>query len=191
MNLRIFVLVLAGTVLISPVWGQVVDGVDQGAGAQNLLPNGDDYDPPTVFLDTLSLDSSWNGNRAARAYYALGNGTVLQPDSLGVTGFSVPNSVVWNCGASTANGATPALPQLIAYTGSGGTVTRVSMTVGSATSAGLTATLFALNSGFGVLDVDSVTIAAAMQPLSTTSSGTSFSWLVGPCVLVMDDLRFD
>ena len=93
MNLKIFVLVLACSVLISPVWGQVVDGVDQGGGAQNLLPNGDDYDPPTIFLDTLSLDSSWNGNRAASAYYALGNGTVLQPDSFGVTGFSTPNSV--------------------------------------------------------------------------------------------------
>ena len=65
------------------------------------------------------------------------------------------------------------------------------MTVGSASSAGLTATLFALNSGFGVLDMDSVTIAAAMQPLSTSAPGTAFSWLIGPCVLVMDDLQFD
>ena len=164
------------------------DGV--AIGTQNLLSNGDDYDPPCTFDLTLPLDSSWNGNSAARAYYALGHGAVLNECAgFGVTGHSSPNFLAWNCTDSNGDGSTPQLPQLIAYTG--GTVLDVSMKVGSATDAGSTATLVALDSDFNVLDFSSATLASALQTVSTRAAATAFSYLVGPCVMVADDLNFN
>ena len=180
---------LAAACLLTPAWGQIKDGV--AIGTQNLLSNGDDYDPPCSFDLTLPLDSSWNGNSAARAYYALGHGAVLNECArFGVTGHSSPNFLAWNCNDSNGDGSTPQLPQLIAYTG--GTVSDVSINIGSATDAGAAAALAALDADFNVLHVSSVVILApAVQTVSTSAAGTVYSYLVGPCVMVADDLTFN
>jgi hypothetical protein len=97
--------------------------------------------------------------------------------------------LTWNCNAANVDGSVPELPQVIVY--SGGRVTRVSVTVGSNTNAGQTATLGALDASFNVLDVRSVTLSSAMQALSTSAPGTALSVLLGPCVMVADDLTFN
>ena len=180
--------------LLTPAWGQIVGGINMGAGAEDLRVDGDDYDPPCEFDETLPLDSFWNGNSSASAFYALGRGAVLDTVCSGfnTTGASAPNFLAWNCNAINGDGTIPVLPQLIAYTG--GSVTTVSIDVGTGLDVG-TATLVALDAGFAVLDADSVPVGTAspdaLRTLATDAPGTAFSFLLGPCTLVADNLRFN
>jgi len=166
--------------------GDVVDGVSDTALPQ-AQPGNIDFDPPCLFIDTLPLLVYMHTN--TRALFVAGNGAVLDECSgFGVSGHSPPNFLVWNSGATNFDGSVPALPELIAFTQ---TVSGVSMKVGSATSAGKTAVLIALNPSFGVVDFDTVTISSAMQSLSVSGSNIAFAVLAGPSVLVADDLVFN
>jgi hypothetical protein len=166
--------------------GEIVDGVSD-TPLPEAQPGFIDFDPPPLFIQTLPLLVYMNTTTGA--LFLAGNGAVLNElGGFGVTGQSSPNFLAWNSGATNYDGSVPALPEVIAFTK---LVSSVSMKVGSATSTGLTAVLVALNSSFGVVGVDSVTISSAMQTLSVSGSNIAYAVLVGPSVLVADDLVFN
>ena len=183
---RLFVLFVMFALGISaPAFGgEVVDGVSDSFIPEVTVGN-IDFDPPSLFMFTLPL-LVWV-NTSANAIF-IGTGAVLDVRSFDVTGYSEPNALCWNSGATNSDGSVPALPEYIAFIEP---VFEVSMMVGSYGSAGQQATLVALNSAYEVVDIEMITLDPAMQNLSVDGPDIAVIALIGPRVMVADDFSFN
>ena len=186
----IAVVAIMGLVIGSPALAEIVNGVDMvdsGNSQPASLPGNLDFEPSDLFINTLPL--MLEQNPATNAYFLMGNGAVLDVWSFFVTGFSEPNALAWNCSASNCDGSVPALPAIIQFVEP---VSTFSCLVGSSSGAGETGAIAALGKDFSVLDSDYVTLGASMQSLSVSSKlNIKYLYIVGPCVMVMDDLLFN
>ncbi len=175
--------------LASPYPGlaeEIVAGVSDTPSVSVAQPGSINFDPPSVFIETLPLQIYMTG--ATKAIF-IGGGAVLNEGSgFKVTGHSAPNFLAWNSSARNSDGSVPALPEILAFTTP---VSSVSINVGTGWSQGQTAGLIALDGEFNVLGFDTVTISSAMQTLSVTADNISFALIVGPPYLAADDLVFE
>ena len=166
---------------------QVRNGLSATSLAQVARPGFIDFDPPRVFARTLPLQDAPYMNPATRTHFARGHGVVLdQSSGFGVSGYSPPNFLAWNCQATNFDGTTPALPAEIHFLNR---VSEVSVKVGSAANAGSKARLIAFNSAFDQVDAANVTLTPGLQTLAVAAPEIRFIRLTGPCILVADDLR--
>jgi hypothetical protein len=166
---------------------QIRDGVSATVLAQVARPGFINFDPPCAFAQTLPLQDAPYMNPATRGHFARGEGAVLDECSgFGVSGFSPPNFLAWNCDATNFDGTRPALPAEIHFLNA---VSEVSVKVGSFTAAGSSARLVAFNSAFAKIDVASTTLAANLKTLTVAAPEIRFVRLSGPCVMVADDFR--
>jgi hypothetical protein len=166
---------------------RIRNGVSEGVVIQVARPGLINFDPPCGFAETLPLQDAPYLNPATRAFFARGWGVVLNECSrFGVTGYSPPNFLAWNCDATNFDGTRPALPAEIHFLTS---VSEVSVRVGSAANAGSTARLVAFNASLTRIDGAQTTLAPDLKTLSVSASAIRSVRLIGPCIMVADDLR--
>lgn len=181
----IAVVAIMGLAIASPSFAETVDGVSDDPQPVSQ-PGNINFEPPILFMDTLPL--MLEQNPQTNAYFVMGDGAVLDVCTFSVTGYSGPNALAWNCRANNYDSSVPALPEVIQFINP---VSNFSCIVASNTDAGQTAGIAALDGSFNVIDTDYVTLTAAMQPLSVSGRIIKYLYVVGPCVMVMDNLLFN
>jgi hypothetical protein len=166
---------------------QIRNGVSADVVPQVARPGLINFDPPCFFIQTLPLQDAPYMNPATRAHFARGQGGVLDRCSnFGVSGFSPPNFLAWNCTTTNFDGTRPALPAEIHFLNR---ASEVSVKVGSAADAGRRARLVAFNSAFAQVDAASTTLATNLKTLTVAAPEIKFVRLLGPCIMVADDFR--
>jgi hypothetical protein len=169
-------------------WAEIQDGVStEQVGAQVARPRFINFDPPCTFKETLPLQTAPYMNPVTKVFFVRGEGAVL--DECGgflVTGHSPPNFLAWNCNATNFDGTKPALPAEMKFLDP---VSTVSIKVGSTSSAGVSARLIAFDSAFNQIDVAAATVTHNLKTLTVAAPEIRYVRLVGPCVMVADDLR--
>jgi len=165
----------------------IVAGVAVGPSVESL-PGNLDFEPPVLFISSIPLQIEQN--TSTRVVFGAGNGAVLDVFSFSVTGYSMPNALAWNCGAANSDGTVPALPEILLFNPP---VQRVSMLIGDGVNPGMDGGLVALDGMFNVLDSDFVVLGAAMQPVSVSSASTGiqFAAILGPCIMVADNIVYN
>jgi hypothetical protein len=145
------------------------------------------FEPLTYFSDSLPLDIWVSGD--VGAHFIAGHGAVLKANTFGISGYSEPNALCFNSNSTNADGTKPRLPAIIKFDPP---IQYLSLKVGSATSTGLTAKIKAYSTSLSKIDEDSVSITAAMQTMTVSSGTKNIELLIilGPSVLVVDDLYF-
>ena len=183
----IAVVAIMGLAIATPAFAETVDGVSDDPQPASQ-PGNLNFEPPTQFMNTLPLQLEQNIK--TNAYFVMGDGAVLDVYSFRVTGYSEPNALAWNCNSHNCDNTVPALPEVIQFINP---VSKFSCIVASNTDAGQTAAIAALDGNFDVIDTDYVTLTPAMQPLSVYSrlKNIKYLYIVGPCVMVMDNLLFN
>jgi hypothetical protein len=179
---------MASVMVAFPVGAETRDGVStDDVRIQVAQPGFINFDPPCVFAETLPLQTAPYMNPVTKVYFIHGEGAVLNECSnFGVSGHSPPNFLAWNCDATNFDGTRPALPAEIKFLDP---VSKVSVKVGSGANAGVRARLIAFDSTFTQIDVAATTLASNLKTLTVTAPGIRYVRLVGPCVMVADDLR--
>ena len=181
---KTFAVAAAAWIVAQPVLA-VENGVATGPRPEIARPNFTNFDPPSAFADTLPLKGFYISPKS-KINFTAGNGGVLNSSSgFGVSGFSAPNFLAYNCGARNSDGTTPALPLKATFSS---LVSRVSMKVGHGS--GGIVTLAGLNSGGGLIALASVNATSVLQTLQITRPSADIKKIVltGPCLLVVDDI---
>jgi hypothetical protein len=177
--------------LVGPVWAQSIQyGMSKDGGAPaRATPTGMTFDPPCVFIQTLPLMAAPYLNPSTQSHFLDGEGAVLNECSnFGVSGFSPPNFLAWNCSATNLDGTRPTLPAEMTFFSP---MSKVSINVGSAAQVGEKATLSVFDAAHNPIgSAASVSLTAAMQPLSVAVAGIRYAVLAGPCVMVADDVTY-
>jgi hypothetical protein len=181
---------LTGTIslmLTSAAWaGSVAGGVSNSPQPASATTNSINFDPPCLFAQTLPLQGVSYLDPATQSVFLDGEGAVLdQCSNFGVTGFSAPNFLAWNCNARNIDGTRPVLPLEIKFSKG---VSTVSVKVGSGLSVGSPSRLTVYNASRSPIGSVSVNLTSAMQTLTLTRSGIRYMTLSGPCIMVADDL---
>ena len=172
----------------SSSWATVVDGVETGPQPESATPNSMNFDPPCSFGSTLPLMAGSYMDPGSRAVYVDGEGAVLDECSnFGVSGYSPPNFLAFNCDARNIDGTKPTLPLEIRFSVR---VSSVSVNVASGIHAGATATLQVYNAAHFLLGSQSVVLTPAVQTLSVQVNGIRYMRLSGPCTMIVDDLVY-
>ncbi len=152
----------------------------------------DDMIAPGAFDETIALTDEYLGMGLAFSGPLPGDGGgVLNEDgNFGVSGFSAPNFLAFNCHASFMDGHTPEGPERLDFPVQ---VTVVSALVGSGSGAGFNLTLHAYDDSGNLVDSNSLILTNVMQELSVESFGISYVVFGqdSPCVWILDDLGFD
>jgi hypothetical protein len=164
------------------------EGVRIGPAAQSAVGNGVDFDPPCGFMDTLPLTGEPYLNARTNMIFTGGKPGLLDACSgFGVTGFSPPNFLAFNCEAVNRGGTVPKLPLEVTFRVP---VSRVTLKVGSRTNAGAQALLTVISADGAVLASRSVVLAMAMRTLAvaTGSAVIKKARIAGPCIAVVDDI---
>lgn len=170
--------------------GGVVNGVGPASGGvigSAVVPgslgsvlNFDDVQAPCTFAQTSALQS-YHGVTFAGDVPRNGGGILNECGNFGVSGYSPPNFLAFNCGSSYMDGGVPKLPETITFPRK----FHVSLKVGSGSDAGKTLTIT------GRRESHDVTLTSAMQTVvfkKKTKKLTLTSSTV--CILVVDDITF-
>ncbi|KHE91328.1 MAG: hypothetical protein K8F52_12680 [Candidatus Scalindua rubra] len=187
-------LVFTGTNTVIAQEAVVSSNIEAGVSSNisaSALPGNINFDPPSLFAQTLPLQTYMNNN--TNAVFVGGNGAVLSENSnFGVTGHSSPNFLAYNPSTQNSDGSIPALPAIIYFPNP---VNNVSMLAGAGSTTG-TVILAALDASFTVVAVDVKAITPAMQLLSVAwNPGIQAVVVVGNFTsankwMVLDNLRF-
>ena len=184
--MKTLTMAVTATVLLTADLVQAVEnGVASGAAPQVALPNLTNFDPPSRFNQSLPLKGFYL-NPNTKMKFTAGNGGVLNSGSnFGVSGFSPPNFLAFNCGARNSDNTIPALPLRITFSS---LVSKVSMKIGNL--GGGVVTLAGLNAGGALVAQASVNATSALQTLQITRPIADIKKIVltGPCLLVVDDI---
>ncbi|MGD9346222.1 MAG: hypothetical protein PVH84_10190, partial [Candidatus Aminicenantes bacterium] len=145
------------------------------------------FEPPDGFVDTLPLETWVSGDTGVS--FIGGHGCVLKAYSFSVTGYSEPNALCYNSGATNADGTKPRLPAILKFDHP---VEYISLKVGSNSWSGSNAKIRAYSATLSLVDEDSLTLSNTMQTLSVSSGSPNIEILLirGPSVMVIDDLVF-
>lgn len=168
------------------------NGVSTGAAPRLATAGFINFDPPCFFIETLPLQDAPYMNPATLATFIRGHGAVLSSrpgcGDFGVTGYSLPNFVGYNCNGVNSDGTVPALPAEWNYQD---LARVVSVRVGSSTNQGSLVTLRAFNVAGAQIGSASTTLTPAMKTLTVNAGSRriKFVRLIGPCVVVLDDIR--
>jgi len=181
---------IAVLMLVAPAWAQ---NVENGIGTDDVealaaTPTGMNFDPPCAFSETLPLMAAPYMDPSTQSHFMDGEGAVLnQCSNFGVSGFSAPNFLAWNCNARNLDGTRPILPAEIRFLTP---MSSVSLKVGSSTSAGSTIRLQVFDAARNLIGSNNFSLTAAMQTLAVAASGIRYAVLSGACVVVADDLAY-
>ena len=176
-----------GSSMLFAADGDVVEGVSSNPAAYSSVPGFLDFDPSCVFGSSIPI--MLENHPSTNLLFAGGNGAVLDEcGGFGVTGHSSPNFLAWNCTATNADGSVPELPGIMFFPSP---VSAVELLVGSSSGSGATATLVALNSSFNPVAFDELTLSTTMQTLAVQAPAIKAAVLLGPCVMVADDITYN
>lgn len=171
--------------------GAAVGGVVVGSAAVDAPARGGliDFDgaaAPCTFFETVALRRV-GGVKFRGLLGSNDGGAILDAcSSFGVSGYSPPNFLAFNCAASMGDGGVPRLPERILFPTE---MSSATLKVGSATDAGDTLKLIAR--GSDGKQRRNVTLSSALQAVSFTVPATRIKIKAGPvCELVLDDLSF-
>jgi hypothetical protein len=185
---------IAVCLLVAPAWAQKIeDGVDidkhtDEIVAESATLTGMNFDPPCTFAATLPLMAAPYLDPSTQSHFLDGEGAVLNKcANFGVSGFSDPNFLAWNCSASNLDGTRPQLPAEIKFLRP---MSSVSINVASAANAGSTAMLTVFNAAHSQIGVASASLTPAVQTLTVSVAGIRYAILSGPCVMIADDLAY-
>jgi hypothetical protein len=118
-----------------------------------------------------------------------GGGLLDECGNFGVSGYSSPNFLAFNCGASFADGGVPRSPQTLTFSAP---VSVVSVLVGSGTEAMTSLYMEAYDVDDQLVDSTVVTLQPALQLIAVSGVGITRVVLGGThnCLWVADDLCF-
>jgi hypothetical protein len=146
----------------------VENGVAKGATPEIASPGFTNFDPPSLFSQSLPL-SGFYLNSKTKLKFLAGNGGVLNYNSnFGVSGFSAPNFLAFNCTTKNLDNTIPQLPMRIAFSSA---VSSVSMMVGNSPGGIVTLAGYADTSSTILVATDSTTAQAALQTLTVARPG--------------------
>jgi hypothetical protein len=173
-------------ILTSVTKAAVVDGVESGSVTLSATANSINFDPPCAFLSTLPLMGAAYMDPATQSVVIDGEGAVINEcGNFGVTGYSAPNFLAWNCNTLNNDGTKPVLPLEMKFSRSAASI---SIKVASSSNAGSIARLRVYNAAHGQIGLVSATLTANAQTLSLVKTGIRYMRLEGPCVMIADDL---
>jgi hypothetical protein len=165
-----------------------IGGINRYGSGNDAIPGSIDFDPPSLFIQTipchrwLTLDTG--------AYFYAGNGCVLnEASNFNVTGHSYPNFLAWNSTAVNWDGTVPALPAII-WLPYGTSYAEMNVGCGLSGSVGALVNLYAFDSSLNFVGYDQITCDSVMQTMSVSAKSIYFLYLDGPSRLVADDLNF-
>ena len=196
---RIFMCLARLVVAVSvPVSGQVQNGIQTGpelpkpgqteGGSSPGFVNFDDAPSTCSFSDTVATTNEY----AAFGVTFSGpggndGGAVLDECSnFGVTGYSSPNFLAFNTGASNSDGGVPQGPETMTFD-----PLINSLTLNCGANAGGTVTLECFDGGGASLGSDTINVSSVLSPLTVADSGIA-SCVVSftAALMVCDDLDF-
>ncbi len=154
-----------------------------------VLIDFDDVSAPCVFVETTALRDAYLplGVRFFGPDVPGGGAVLNSCSNFSVTGFSGSNFLAFNAGTNLLGGGVPATPETLRFVSP---VSAVSVLAGSAAGAGSSVRLEAYNALNLIVDQNTRTLAAAMQPVGVTGPSISYVVITGPTQLVLDNLRF-
>lgn len=204
MNHRVLVLLGSIALTAGASHAQVVNGVSSsGSEATGYSPqpsvsvqqpeavhviNFDSVSAPSLFNQTSALGSVGTVKFDGSSTAPKNGGAILNSgSSFGVSGFSAPNFLAFNCNAQLSNGGKPNIPEIVVFPT---TVKDVRIRAGSGTGAGKTLKLFGI--GPSGVEVKKITLAAALQTISFSKplQRLLVSSETDACVFVLDDLQW-
>jgi hypothetical protein len=170
-----------GTVVngVGPSNGVVGSGVVPGN--VDALLNFDDVNAPCVFKDTTAL-RLYHGVKFAGGAPLDGGAILNECGNFGVSGYSPPNFLAFNCSSQNMDGGIPTLPETIKFPSKSASV---SLKIGGPEQ-GKTVTI----KGKG--EKHTVTLTSAMQTVVFTKATKKLTLTTstGACILVVDDITF-
>jgi len=152
----------------------------------------DETPQPFGFMLTIALTDEYIGLGVAFSgpNPGDGGGVLNEGGNFGVSGYSAPNFLAFNCDVEFMDGGTPRGPERLDFTV---LVTTVSALVGSGSGAGSNLTLDAYDEAGNLVDSSNLILTDQMQELSVEAFAISYV-VFGqeePCVWILDDLGFD
>lgn len=170
-----------------------VSGVPAAGGFEASVPGDIDFDDgtqPCTFDQTIALTTEYSALGVVFSGPGGNDGGAILDEcgGFGVTGYSAPNFLAFNTGANLSNGGIPRGPETLTFSVA---VDTVAINAG-ADSAG-TITLECFDAGAASVGSQSITGAAALQPLSVTAAGQIASCRLSftGSVAVFDDLTYN
>jgi hypothetical protein len=201
---KVILAVLISLVFALPSQGAVVEGVevlgspgdmgpggDEGPGGRDaaVVIDFDDLTAPCVFSDTVALSGEYEALGAVFSGPGpLDGGAVLDEcSSFGVTGYSAPNFLAFNCNADYSGGGYAEGPERVDFTEP---MMFVEFRAASASFVGSLIQISAYTAGDQMVDQNSLNLSSTGQWLSV--SGPNITWveITGPCVFILDDFGF-
>lgn len=197
-RMTLIALALATLSIAAQAQGPVRAGTQAGAARAAAIPaprivlpeavntiNFDSISAPSLFSETTALAAVgavlFNGSSTS----ALNGGAVLDDlSSFGVTGYSAPNFLAFNCEASMLDGGVPKAPQTIQFPTE---VRSVSLKIGSGISTG---TMVLWGIGSGGAERKSLSVSAGMATVSFKKPLTHILIASAPCTFVLDDIVY-
>lgn len=147
--------------------------------------NFDSISAPSLFFETTALAAVgsvlFNGSSTS----ALNGGAVLDDLSgFGVTGYSAPNFLAFNCEATMLDGGVPKAPETIQFPTE---VRSVSLKIGSGTSTG-SVVLWGIGSGGA--ERKSLSVSSGLTTVTFKKPLTHILIASAPCTFVLDDIVY-
>ncbi len=176
-------------VLDSP--GDVGPGGDEGPGDRDaaVVIDFDDLVAPCTFGETVALSGEYEALGAIFSGPAPldGGGVLNECSNFGVTGFSAPNFLAFNCNVAFPGGGNAEGPERVDFTEP---MMFVEFRAASASFAGALIQITAYTAGDQMVDQNSLSLSSTGQWLSV--SGPNIAWveISGPCIFILDDFGF-
>ncbi len=147
---------------------------------------------PPSFLETIALTDEYLGLGVSFSgpNPGDGGGVLNEVGNFGVSGYSAPNFLAFNCEAEFIDGHRAVGPQRLDFPV---LVTLVSALVGSGNGAGSNLTLDAYDAAGNLVDSSNLELTNVMQELSVEAFAISYVIFgqEAPCVWILDDLGFN
>ena len=151
----------------------------------------DEDEEPCLFASALPLRTKYTALGVTFAGPGpLDGGAILDEcGNFGVTGYSSPNFLAFNCWSNLANGGVPCAKEILTFSPE---VMEVSMLMGQASESPVTVIVSALDQDHVEIDTEIVEMNAAMQLVTVSGPGIAFVEIdmIGE-ILVVDDLCFN
>ena len=172
--------------------GAVPPSTPAPATAGNVVIDFDELPQPPDFNKTVALrDEYAELGVTFTGLFPLDGGALLDQESnFGVSGYSAPNFLAFNCNGHLSDGGIPRAPERLTFSS---LVSSVQINVGSGTSAGAGLTIDAFNDDDQLVGTNFVVLQPELAPLTVAGPNIRYVVIgqVPPCIWVADDLSFD
>jgi hypothetical protein len=182
--------IVNGVLTDSPAPVRPPDGPPIPRGDREFFINFDDVAAPCGFIETNPLRDAYAAFGVTfSGPAALDGGAILNEcGNFGVSGYSSPNFLAFNCQVYMANGGLAQGPETLDFSEPMG---YVSILAAAGTYAGSPATMVAYEAAGAIIDSETITLTANAQLLTVAGCGIVAVVISGPCVFILDDLAFD